>query len=57
MVVRLDVLKRVYDGMQNSTGEEFRIDDKLDTEAHLYFIDAFDIPLWHWSTERNAFEK
>ena len=34
-------------------GEE----DFLDPESHLHFIDAYEMPLWNWSTERSAFER
>ncbi|KAF8528943.1 epsilon DNA polymerase [Hysterangium stoloniferum] len=60
MVVRLDVLQRVYDTMQNSQRND---DDdgyrhnRFDLESQLFFIDAFDMPMWHWSAERSTFEK
>ncbi|GJJ07402.1 hypothetical protein Clacol_001604 [Clathrus columnatus] len=57
MVVRLDVLERVYEAMQNAqsgTGEQNGV---LDVESHLQFIDAFEMPSWHWSVERNGFER
>ncbi|KAF8525322.1 epsilon DNA polymerase [Gautieria morchelliformis] len=59
MVVRLDVLRRVYETMQNSqtTGDEDLMDDRLDTDSQLYFVDAFEMPMWHWSPERSTFEK
>jgi DNA polymerase epsilon subunit 2 len=59
MVVRLDVLRRVYETMQNSqtTGDEDLFDDRLDTDSQLYFIDAFEMPMWHWSPERSTFER
>ena len=56
MKVSLDVLQRVYDAFQeenNETGES----DYLDPEGHLFFVDAFEMPLWNWSTERSGFER
>ena len=57
MKVSVDVLRRVYESLRDqgeasSTEKEF-----LDPDSHLYFIDAFDMPLWHWSSERGTFEK
>lgn len=59
MVVRLDVLQRVYENMQGSQthGHADPIEDRLDFDSHLFFIDAFEMPLWHWSAERSTFEK
>lgn len=59
MVVRLDVLKRVYENMQNSRNdpENGYLEEGVDVDKHLFFIDAFEVPLWHWSPERNTFEK
>lgn len=59
MVVQLAVLQRVYDAMQGSQAsrETDVLDDKLDTDSRLFFIDAFEMPLWHWSPERATFEK
>lgn len=56
MVVRLDVLKRVYEAMQNAQ-PEMEKHGVLDVESHLHFVDAFEVPLWHWSSERNGFER
>jgi DNA polymerase epsilon subunit 2 len=57
MKVSVDVLRRVYESLRDqgeatSTEKEF-----LDPDSHLNFIDAFDMPLWHWSSERGTFEK
>ena len=30
--------------------------DVVDPESHLHYINAFDMPLWHWSHEKSAFE-
>ncbi|KAK2466285.1 hypothetical protein APHAL10511_001927 [Amanita phalloides] len=57
MKVSVDVLRRVYEflrdqGEATSTEKEF-----LDPDSHLFLIDAFEMPLWHWSSERGTFEK
>ena len=53
----LDVLQRVYEAFQ-SNGESGEADDDfLDPDKHLHFINAYDMPLWNWSTERMAFER
>ena len=59
MVVRLVVLQRVYQAMQTSqTGRDTDlVDDHLDTDSQLFFVDAFEMPMWHWSPERSTFEK
>jgi DNA polymerase epsilon subunit 2 len=31
--------------------------EQLDPESHLFFVNAFDMPPWHWSVERSTFEK
>lgn len=56
MKVSLDVLQRVYDAFQNDGGQAGE-EDFLDPESHLHFIDAYEMPLWNWSTERSAFER
>lgn len=58
MKVTLPILERVYEIVQghteqNGEGEQ----DTLDPDSHLFFIDAFNMPLWHWSPERSTFEK
>lgn len=55
MKVSLEVLQRVYDAFQE--GNEAGESDFLDLDSHLHFIDAFEMPLWNWSTERSAFER
>lgn len=58
MKVSLDVLQRVYDAFQNS-GENSTEQEQeaVEPDSHLHFIDAFDMPLWHWSQERSTFER
>lgn len=57
MKVALDVLHRVYETFQNGedNGEEGH--SQLDPDSHLYVIDAYEMPPWHWSTERSTFER
>ena len=57
MKVALDVLHRVYETFQNGedNGEDGPV--QLDADSHLYVIDAFEMPLWNWSTERSTFER
>jgi DNA polymerase epsilon subunit 2 len=58
MKVTLSILERVYESMQ---GEGQRDEqghlDQLDPESHIFFVNAFDMPAWHWSVERSTFEK
>ena len=57
MKVSLDVLHRVYETFQNGDedGEQGRA--QLDPDSHLFVIDAYEMPLWNWSTERSTFER
>ncbi|OBZ70460.1 DNA polymerase epsilon subunit B [Grifola frondosa] len=58
MKVSLEVLERVYDTFQGSADSQGQKDqDALDPESHLFVINAFDMPLWHWSQERSTFER
>ncbi len=57
MMVSVDVLKRVYEALQDQ-GERPQVEKELiDPEKHLFFIDAFEMPRWTWSPERGTFEK
>lgn len=56
MKVSLDILRRVYDALQDQ-GNPGEAEELLDPDSHLYFIDAFEMPSWHWSQERGTFEK
>ncbi|KAF8974466.1 DNA polymerase epsilon, subunit B [Flammula alnicola] len=57
MKVSVDVLKRVYESLQDQ-GERTQVEKELiDPENHLFFIDAFEMPRWTWSQERGTFEK
>jgi DNA polymerase epsilon subunit 2 len=56
MKVSVNVLKRVYESLQNQ-GERSEIEKEIiDPENHLFFIDAFEMPRWTWSPERGTFE-
>lgn len=57
MQVSLDVLRRVYETFQNGGDTGQGEDDFLDPESHLHFIDAYEMPLWNWSTEKGTFER
>jgi DNA polymerase epsilon subunit 2 len=58
MKVSVDVLHRVYDLLQNLSDNANPAEhDFLDPESHLSVIDAFGMPLWHWSAERSTFEQ
>ncbi|KAJ7228567.1 DNA polymerase alpha/epsilon subunit B-domain-containing protein [Mycena pura] len=57
MKVSVDVLQRVYESLQGQGQRSEAEKEALDPEAHLHFVDAFEMPLWHWSPERGTFEK
>ncbi|KAG5342527.1 hypothetical protein C0989_000655 [Termitomyces sp. Mn162] len=57
MKVDLNILERVYQGMRNQTEQVDEEKELLDPESHLYVINAFDMPLWHWSSEAGTFTK
>lgn len=58
MKVSVQILNRVYQTLQTSGDQRTRKEDAyLDPEDHLHFVNAFDMPLWHWSPERGSFEK
>ncbi|KAH8830491.1 DNA polymerase alpha/epsilon subunit B-domain-containing protein [Flagelloscypha sp. PMI_526] len=55
MKVSVAVLRRVYDSLNEERTEIEQ--ETIDPESHLYVIDAFEMPRWHWSNERGTFEK
>jgi DNA polymerase epsilon subunit 2 len=58
MKVSLQILNRVYQNLQSSGDQRGRKEDAyLDPEDHLHFVNAYEMPLWHWSPERGSFEK
>lgn len=57
MKVSVDVLQRVYESLQDQGQRSDAEKEAIDPENHLFVIDAFEMPLWHWSSERGTFEK
>jgi DNA polymerase epsilon subunit 2 len=57
MKISVDVLQRVYESLQDQGAGMDIETERTDPESHLYFIDAFEMPGWHWSVERGTFEK
>lgn len=57
MKVSLDILRRVYETLQDQASGDATEAELLDPESHLYVINAFEMPLWNWSYERGTFEK
>lgn len=58
MKVSADILQRVYESLQDQGqgGNDFE-KESIDPDSHLFVVDAFEMPLWHWSQERGTFEK
>ncbi|KAJ7665519.1 DNA polymerase epsilon, subunit B [Mycena rosella] len=57
MKVSVEVLQRVYESLQDQGQRSDVEKEAIDPENHLFIIDAFEMPLWHWSPERGTFEK
>lgn len=57
MKVDLETLKRAYESLQEKENPDDCDSNNLDPDEHLYVISAFDMPSWHWSPERGAFER
>jgi DNA polymerase epsilon subunit 2 len=58
MKVSLDILQRVYLALQDQGDKTNSVEKEIiDPESHIFFIDAYAMPLWHWSQERGTFEK
>lgn len=57
MKVSVDVLKRLYESLQDQGDRTDLEKDIIDPENHLHFVDAFEMPRWTWSAERGTFEK
>ena len=52
------VLTRVYEAMQDQGEKEVdQFDPETDVDNHLFFVDAFEMPWWQFSMERQTFEK
>ncbi|KAG8827357.1 DNA-directed DNA polymerase epsilon, subunit B [Serendipita sp. 401] len=60
-IVTKPLLQRVYETVvEKSTAavtDGSQSSEIWDPDHHLYFIDAFEMPRWHYSLERKAFEK
>ncbi|KAF9076745.1 DNA polymerase alpha/epsilon subunit B-domain-containing protein [Rhodocollybia butyracea] len=56
MKVSVEVLQKVYELLQDQ-GQDEQETETLDPDSHLHFINAFEMPSWHWSIERGTFEK
>jgi len=58
MKVSVVVLQRVYQLLQGSSGTASSVEqDILDVDAHIFIVDAFEMPQWNWSSERSTFER
>ncbi|XP_006460256.1 hypothetical protein AGABI2DRAFT_150224 [Agaricus bisporus var. bisporus H97] len=57
MKVSVEVLRRVYAKLQDQDDDDEIHKDGLNPENHLFFIDAYEMPKWHWSNERGSFER
>jgi DNA polymerase epsilon subunit 2 len=58
MKVSVTVLQRVYQLLQGSSTTASSIEqDILDVDAHIFIVDAFEMPQWNWSSERSTFEQ
>ncbi|KAK7056112.1 DNA polymerase alpha/epsilon subunit B-domain-containing protein [Favolaschia claudopus] len=57
MKVSIGVLQRVYESLQDRGQRTDQGKEAIDPESHLFVIDAFEMPLWNWSSECGTFEK
>jgi hypothetical protein len=57
MKVSKAVLERVFDTFQSSQDTSMAGGVYLEPDANLHVLNAFDLPLWQWSVEKNGFEK
>lgn len=58
MKVSVAVLERVYQLLQGSSTAASSIEqDILDVDAHIFVVDALEMPQWNWSSERSTFEQ
>ncbi|TFK23244.1 epsilon DNA polymerase [Coprinopsis marcescibilis] len=57
MKVSIDVLRRVYEGLQDR-GEDAHVQHEfIDPDNHLFIVNAYEMPRWVWSQERGTFER
>ena len=58
MKVSVAVLQRVYQLLQGSSTAASSVEqDILDADAHIFVVNAFEMPQWNWSPERSTFEQ
>lgn len=58
MKVSLPILERVYHALNERTERQENGEQEfLDPHEHLFFVDAYDMPLFRWSQARSTFEK
>ena len=57
MKVSSEILQRVYEAFQSGGDNGGAEDEILDPDRQIHFINAYDMPLWNWSTERATFER
>ncbi|KAF5387712.1 hypothetical protein D9615_000497 [Tricholomella constricta] len=57
MKVNLSILHRVYESLQDQNERVDMEKELIDPDSHLFIIDAFDMPLWHWSQESGTFTR
>ena len=58
MKVSVAVLQRVYQLLQGSSTAASSVEqDILDVDAHIFVVNAFEMPQWNWSSERSTFEQ
>ena len=58
MKVSVTVLQKVYQLLQGSSSTASSVEqDILDVDAHIFVVDAFEMPQWNWSSERSTFDQ
>ena len=57
MKVSVELLQRVYTSLQEDGQGSDGLPETIDPDSHLYVVNAFEMPRWHWSVERGTFEK
>lgn len=55
--VSKEVLDQVYKSLQEDTEPTVEHEAELDIDNHVFFVDAFEMPWWQYSLERQTFEK
>ncbi|KAH9482742.1 DNA polymerase epsilon subunit B [Psilocybe cubensis] len=57
MKVSVEILRRVYESLKDQGDGTKAEKELIDPDKHIFFIDAFEMPRWIWSTERGTFER